>query len=317
MTTIIVLIEAVLVFMLIVLLTIAVRRTLSRPDFKRAFEDQLDAQLNSSEFAKELADGQLIASKVDGSTWSGYWLKLVLNTGRVVKTAGGPSQFVLVGAVLSGGIGGLLTLNPIVGFIAPFAFVLVIRFWLNREAKKRRETMDLQLPALISGLRANLQAAGTPQQALFAVAEDTPSPLGDELRIVKAQMRVNVPLDVALKGMANRVESREVKFLCSSIEIAVQSGADLEPQLKVIGEVVVQRARIANKIKAAVSSAKPTIIAAGLAVPAMFFNSIRDAENRGFWFGSYVGVLTAAVVAVLWGLGLYISSLLVKQVVNT
>ena len=312
-----VLVEAILVFVLIILLTLAVTRTLSRPEFKRRFEDDLFRQLHGSEFADDLVDTQLHPSTVDGKTWSGYWLKLVLTTGRHVRTPQGPANFVALVAVVSAGVAVLLSGTPVMGLVVPLLILAVLRFLLLREGKKRKKVMDEQLPGLISALRANIQAAGTPQMALFAVADDTPAPLGDEIRIVKNQMLVNVPLDVALQGMAARVDSREAKFLGSSIEIAVNSGADLDPQLKVIGEVVVQRARIANKIRAAVNSAKPTIAAAGIAVPLMLANSMRNPDNRAFWTSSFGGMVTLIAVGVLYFLGLFISRLLIKQVENT
>lgn len=309
------LLEGLSVFAMTVLLVLAVHRTVTMPRHRREF-DRAVASLHSSEFADAM-DLDIFPTAAEQKTWSGYWLAEVLHTGRRVHHRQSPGYFVILGAIGAAGIGFIASGSPVVAFMSLLGFPLLLRFWLRREARRRIHAMEAQLPGLLTALRANLQASGTPQSALQAVADDTPSPLGDELRTVKAQMRLNMPMEVALNGLAERVPSEELKFLAASIQIAVAAGADLDPQLKTIGEVVVQRARLAAKIRSAVNSGKPTILLAGLAVPGMFLYSIRSSANRAFWFDKRLGLILTVAVATMYIVGMYICRLQVKNVENT
>jgi tight adherence protein B len=157
------------------------------------------------------------------------------------------------------------------------------------------------LPDLLSQLRSNIQAGSTPQQAMMAVADDIPAPLGDELKTLKRDLNVNVALETAMDDLAKRVPSREMKFLVASVEIAVRSGSDLDPQLATIQEIVQQRTRIRQKLRAAVAQVKPTQILAYGAVPLMFFVSTRTSGNVAYWFGPGIFVLIGAASAYIAG----------------
>ena len=106
-----------------------------------------------------------------------------------------------------------------------------------------------------------------------------------------------------------------MKFLVSSIQIAVRNGADLEPQIEVIQDIVQQRTRIRQKLRSAVAQVKPTQYLALGAVPFMFVVSIRVATQRTFWFTD--GLLWLFVAAALWGAGAVILRMMVKSVENT
>jgi tight adherence protein B len=182
--------------------------------------------------------------------------------------------------------------------------------WFTQQARRRVTTMEKQLPLLLSGLSAQLQAGSNIQQALLAVADDLPEPLGDELRIVKQDINVAVPIDVAMRRLSARVPSREMQFLASSIEIAVRSGSNLEPQIRTIEGVVAQRTRLRQKLATAIASVRPTQIIAIAAVPVFFLNSIRDQQNQAFWLSPealpwIVGIIFFTVFG-LWGIRILI-----------
>ena len=239
-------------------LTLGVWRTLKSPPEGEAFDEAL--RLISTE--NELDVRQSALTVGDGGkqswTWHRWWLGKALRAGREPDNPQGPGNFMLVVVLILALFGFLVFPTGPAGFVIPLAGILVGLVWLSLEEAKRRLSMEKQLPLLLSSLRSNIYAGVTVQAALLKTADDMPAPLGDELRIVRDEVSVAVPLEVALQRMSERVGSRLVQFLISSIGIAIRSGSDLIPQLVTIEEIVRQRARIAGKIRAAVALAKPT-----------------------------------------------------------
>jgi Flp pilus assembly protein TadB len=244
------------------------------------------------------------------------WTERVRLTGRTVDNPKTIGSWVIVSSVFAGMFGVLVWPGGPVGVLFVLVPTVGLRWWVGKETRKRVLAMEKQLPSLLSGLRANLQAGSTPQQAIISVADDIPSPLGDELKALRSSLSVAVPLEVALEQLNLTIPSREMKFLASSIEIAVRSGADLDPQLATIEEVVAARQRIRQKLVTAVASAQPTRVTAMLAVPLFLLNSMRAPENRAFWQTSN-GFFTLCVLGALVGLGTWGFRILIKRVENT
>lgn len=272
---------------------------------------KLITELTQSEVTAEQQDTGIPSPK----TWTGYWFKLGQDSGWQAASVGSAARLAL-GIILFAFLIGYFVwpgeLLAGVGFAV--AGLVIYRAFLLMKAAARKKLMEKQLPNLINGMRANLQANLTPQQAILSQVDEIPAPLGDELKILRQEVNVNVPLDTALSNLANRVPSREIKFLVSSIKIAIASGVDLDPQLKIIQEIIVQRSRIANSLASAVASVQPSIGVAAIAIPAGFIFSYYSSDNnRQFWAEPY-GWLAIAVIGALYALGLFISRKLVKRV---
>jgi len=248
-------------------------------------------------------------------TWTGYWFRLAQDSGWHQVSVGSASRLALGIILFAFLIGYFVWPQEILaGLGFAVAGLIIYRTFLIAKAKARKKLMEKQLPNLINGMRANLQANLTPQQAILSQVDEIPAPLGDELQILRQEINVNVPLDVSLTNLALRVPSREIKFLVSSIKIAIASGVDLDPQLKIIQEIIVQRARIANSLASAVASVQPSIAVAAVAIPAGFIFSYYSSENnRDFW-AQPLGWLALGVIGLLYAVGLFISRKLVQRV---
>lgn len=299
------------IFGLVMVLTLAVVRTIQTPAKRQAFDAALESVMSS-----ELdIDTALNQTDKESKNWFEYWAELTNRSGRVVADDKTPGLTAFGIAIFAAVFGALVFPGGLIGGVAgPLVGVFLMRMVLSNEAGKRVVAMEKQLPQLLSGLRANLQAGSTPQQAMLAVADDMPSPLGDEMRMLKRDLNVNVALEIAMEDLAARVPSREMKFLVSSVEIAVRSGADLDPQLATIEDIVKQRTRIRQKLRSAVAQVKPTKMLAYGAVPLMLFVSMRNEDNKTYWF--HDGILMLIVAGTLYAAGGYVIRFMVKGVEN-
>lgn len=303
------------IFILAMLLTLAVWRSLTNPVHRVRFDEAL-AAIQRGEVEGDVDTALTKSGEKKPFKWFPYWAEATAMSGAKVKDPKAPGRTAIGVAIACAGLGwvGAQTLGLLAGAVAG---PILMKAWLGFQATKRVTAMERQLPDLLSAMRASLQAGETPQQALVSAAEGFPAPLGDELNTMKRNMDVNVQLDTALNQLSGRVKSREMQFLTSSIIIAVRSGADLGPQIETIQQIVVQRTRIRQTLRAAVAKANSTAYLAYAAVPLMFFVSTRTEDNREFFFATTLGMVVLIAMIALYALGVFFIHQIVKGVETT
>lgn len=277
------------------------------------FEQMIQA-ITSSEINIEREDSGM----PDKKTWSGYWYTLALAAGYKNDNQNGPGLFGIGILVVAFAFGwAVWPRDVLAGLGFAVGGIIIYRQALRAVANRRIAAMDKQLPSLLSGLRASLQANLTPQQAILAQAEELKAPLGDELKIVREELSVNIPLDTALSNLAVRVPSREMKFLIACISIAIKSGTELDSLIETIQQIVIQRAKIADHLASAVSQVQPSIVVSAIAIPAgMVFSYYSSETNRAFW-SSVQGLIGLVVIGGLYATGLFIAKKQVDRVKNS
>jgi tight adherence protein B len=293
-------------------LTLAVWRTLTRPGGSDRFEDALAKMTGLETFDGDTAT--LASAKGKGRSWNEWWAAAFEEAGRPVADRQSPGRIALGLVILTTFFGIFVYPTGVYAVAAPLVGLGGLYLWLNMARSQRRNRLDKQLPLLLAALRNQMQAGVTIQGAIAAVADDLPSPIGEEMRIVKADMAVAVPLDQSLTELAHRTQSRLVRFLVSSIGVANRSGSDLVPQLVVIEETVRQRARIAGKIKSAIALAKPTAYLAMAAPPLMGGYLFFSDPAFGQYFFSPDGILMLGIALGLYAAGAFTVYVMVSNV---
>lgn len=294
------------------ILPIAVVQSITKPTSSEKFEDAIAILTGQS--ANEIDTALNKGPTVDKKSWAGFWLDAVKKSGRIVENEAGPGQFALTLVGLGIFFGLLVYPGGLVGaLVAPVVALILMYAFLGFEQGKRRGTLEKQLPLVLASLRTQMMAGVTIQGAIMNVADELPSPIGDEFRQVKADVAVSIPLEDALATLATRVKSRLLFFLVSSIGIALRSGSDLIPQLVTIEEIVRQRARIEGKIKSALAFAKPTsYLAMGAPLLMGGYLFITDASYITYFFGE--GIFLLGIALAMYAAGIFAIQMIVKNV---
>lgn len=245
--------------------------------------------------------------------WNRYWGELAKGAGIVRYTRqegkdlykrAGRDVFVLM--AFSAIVISLILQNVIFGLLIAIIVPFVCAFVMKHLISKKASALSQQLPGFIFALKAQIQASETNERAMLKVVDSMPSPLYEDLRIVKNRLLAASTFKEALEELSKKTTSPDLKFLAACMIQASSSGANLEEQLDSIQEVLESRRKVEDEINQAVQSATPAIWLSSLAIPGVFLASlILDSNSREFWLTQPIAWLVLACVAVLYGISMF------------
>lgn len=199
----------------------------------------------------------------------------------------------LVCAALGAWVGGWLPggLMAVAGFFAP---ALAVRFYRRRRVKR----FDAQLTDALQQMSNSLRAGLTFQQAVDQVGRESQAPLRQEFGLFTKEVKLGVPVEEALVGMARRVGSEDLELVATSTNIARQMGGNIAEMFQTIAATIRERFRLDGKIDALTSQGRlqGAIVSALPLVIGLSFGRLRPDLMEPMFEGAYGYVLVAAVI---------------------
>ena len=143
-----------------------------------------------------------------------------------------------------------------VSFIVAVLVVIgVARALVERKRAQRREEFIGQLPevarVLSNGTSAGLSLAG----AMELAARELPPPASIEMGVVVQETRLGVPLEASLERLRDRLPSREVAVLMTTLIIQQRAGGDTVRALSELGQTLEARKDLLREIRTMLSGA--------------------------------------------------------------
>ena len=199
----------------------------------------------------------------------------------------------LVCAALGFWVGGAFLggLMAVAGFFAP---AVAVRFYRRRRVRR----FDAQLTDALQQMSNSLRAGLTFQQAVDQVGRESPAPLRQEFGLFTKEVKLGVPIEEALAGMARRVGSEDFELVATSTNIARQMGGNVAEMFETIAATIRERFRLDGKIEALTSQGKlqGAIVSALPPVIGLAFAWLRPDLIGPMFEGAYGYALVAAVV---------------------
>ncbi|MGI5349128.1 type II secretion system F family protein [Streptomyces sp. CA-250714] len=195
-------------------------------------------------------------------------------------------------------------LAPFFGPIAGLVGVLAANAFLNHQRQRRTEQFINQLPEL-ARILANATSAGLAlRTALGMAAEELEAPAGDELRLVTDQLAVGRSIDDALNELAERLPSRELVVLVTTLVLANRAGGTIVASLRNLTTTLEERKETRREVRtmlAEVNATAFTIPLLGLGAMLMMNSMMPGALSRVT--GSPVGQVAMVVAVGLFAAG--------------
>jgi tight adherence protein B len=169
-----------------------------------------------------------------------------------------PADFVLL--CVAGTAGGTVVCSLFVGrglaLVAGFLITIAVaRTLVERKRAARREEFISQLPELARVLSNGTSAGLSMPGAVQLAARELSDPAGAEMRVVVQELRLGVSLDESLERLRDRLPSREVAVLMTTLIIQQRAGGDTVRALSELGTTLEARKDLKREIRTMLSGA--------------------------------------------------------------
>lgn len=166
----------------------------------------------------------------------------------------------LLCGIALGGLVFVLQENPITtaiaaffGFVAPVVTAVAMR-------ARRQSVMMNQMPPMIDELARAAKTGRSVEACLQVVANDTPSPLGQELRRCTDRMAMGLPLPDAMEELPYRTGLVSASVLATALGVHRETGGDLVHVLERLSQTIRDRIQFQGRLNAATAGSRAVAI---------------------------------------------------------
>ncbi|GLZ08939.1 membrane protein [Actinomadura sp. NBRC 104412] len=203
---------------------------------------RMDAALRKTELGKAV-NRRIVAS---GS-------RMKVSTFLLLAVCGGGAAVFVIGSWMA----------PVFGVAAAGGVVFLLLAYLRRKEDRRREEFVAQLPELARVLSNATSAGLVMRTALALAAEELDDPARGELKRTADALRLGQPIDQALHELGERMPSRELAVLVSTLIVSARAGGSLVTALRTIAGTLEERKEINRQVKTIMGEVVVTNYAVG------------------------------------------------------
>ena len=198
---------------------------------------------------------------------------------------------------------GQAALAPFFGPLAGLLGIGVAVQFLNWQRQKRIEKFINQLPEMARILANATQAGLALRTAIGMAAEEMEAPAGEELGKVSNQLAVGASMDDALGELADRLPSRELVVLVTTLVLSNRAGGQVVSALRNLTETLEERKETRREVRTQLSQVTMTSYAVPvLGVGSLFLmDGVKDGaldRMTGSPFGQAAVIIAFSLYAV-------------------
>jgi tight adherence protein B len=135
---------------------------------------------------------------------------------------------------------------------------------LLRARNKRLQKIEAQLPDALDLMGRALRAGHAFPTALKMVGDEMKDPIGGEFALVFDEVNFGVSMGDALMGMANRVDSTDLRYFVVAVLIQRETGGNLSELLDNISKIIRERIKLHGQIRVLSAEGKMSAWVLGL-----------------------------------------------------
>ncbi len=221
-------------------------------------EQRLDGMSGGAKSKAEAVAGMLLRPSAIDMGNAAFWTKFfpdVDSINRLYEQADVNipfNRFMVIVAVLAilGGIGPVVFgPHPLLAPVGAVVLGGVPFLCLVRRKKKRIKLFLDEMPQAVELISRALRAGHGLASGMRLVAEEMKGPIADEFGRVFEEQNLGIPIEISLRGMADRIPAMDVRFFVIAVIIQRQTGGDLAEVLDKIGKLIRQRYELYGHVK--------------------------------------------------------------------
>jgi tight adherence protein B len=165
---------------------------------------------------------------------------------------------IALAAALAGYFVASFLVGTFASIVAGALAIVGLSMWLERKREGRRDAFMGQLPEL-ARILSNAASAGLSMVSAYEVAvQELDDPAKTELRIALEEIRIGQPFERAMENLGQRLPSRELSVLVSTLAIQQRSGGDLVRALSDMATTLEARRETQREVKTLMAGAQAT-----------------------------------------------------------
>jgi tight adherence protein B len=243
---------------------------------------------------------------------------LIADKAQKANIAFTPGQLMLV--MLGLGVAAFLMLTIMTTASLPIRLLVAVAmgvggvyYWVNSKAKKRMALIDEQLPDAVELMVRSLRVGHPFVSAINTVSKEISDPLASELGVIADEAAYGRDVSEAIRAMAERLDSQDLRFLAVAVGIQQKSGGNLAEILAGLASVIRARFKLFRKVKAITAEAKwsGTFLSV-FPLLALIGINVMQPDYYDEVIGTPVFIPACAIVAVM----LFMNMMFMKMLVN-
>ncbi|WP_233515007.1 type II secretion system F family protein [Marinitenerispora sediminis] len=155
----------------------------------------------------------------------------------------------LLGAIVAAIVFVWQILAPLFGLLSAGLVAFLFLAYLRRQEERRTEAFTAQLPELARVLSNATSAGLALPTAIDMAADELDDPAGAELRRVVESMRLGQSFEAAIEDLRQRMPSREIGVLVSTLLVSARSGGALVTALRTISDTLESRKETRREVR--------------------------------------------------------------------
>ena len=244
---------------------------------------------------------QLLLERADLPLRVGEWA--VLRALAVVIGAAG-GMFLLRGGSTSTVVGAFLG-----GLAGVFLPVIFLKFAASRRANK----FERQLPDVLTLVASSLSTGFSLLQALDGVARDADEPSGKEFSRALAETRIGADLNESLGHLADRMDSKNLRWTAMAIDIQRQVGGNLAETLRNTAATLRDREALSRHVKALAAEGKlSAYILFALPIGLFLYMLVANPTYVALLWTTMIGIGMSAAGLISMAFGMFWMSKVIK-----
>jgi tight adherence protein B len=200
----------------------------------------------------------------------------------------------------------ITNLNPALTITAVLLGILGPLGFLAFKASRRTRAFLAQLPDTLQLLSGSLSAGYSLPQAIDAVVRQGSPPVADELRKALVEARLGAPIEDALEDVADRMGSKDFRWVVMAIRVQRQVGGNLAEVLATTAATLRERERLRRQVQVLSAEGRlSAYILFGLPVVfALYLLSVRPGYVKPL-FTDPIGLVMLVGMAILLTVGAF------------
>ncbi|MGW3657730.1 type II secretion system F family protein [Streptomyces sp. NPDC005151] len=217
-----------------------------------------------------------------------------------------PGEFFVYSLLVMAGLW-MIASSMLASFFGPVAALIGLwgtNAFLNWQRTKRTERFINQLPELARILANATQAGLALRTSISMAADEMEDPAGEELARVSRRLAVGEPLEDAMSELTDRLPSRELVVLVTTLVLSNRAGGTVVSSLRNLTETLEERKETRREVKTQLSQVTVTAYAVpmfGLGAMLLMNAVMPGALDR--MTGAFIGQVAVVISIALYAIG--------------